>query len=170
MQEPDSILSLYCFASALQWEIEKLIAEAQWDDPDPSTGPPRRLFVPAPVCSKVLQWIHSSKLTCHPGINRTLSFLKGRFSWPTISQDNTAFVLPAPPPPEIRPLIRLHLVFYILCPFHVVLGLTLLWTYWTAPPLRGIHLYSPLWTVFLRLCLCSPVKITFCLIVARFGR
>ncbi|KAK7878028.1 hypothetical protein WMY93_031309 [Mugilogobius chulae] len=81
-----------CMVGAVHWEIEKTVREAQRSQPDPGNGPPNCLFVPDSVRSKVLQWGHSSKLTCHPGFNRTLSFLKQRFWWPTMSQDVRSFV------------------------------------------------------------------------------
>ena len=36
--------------------------------PRPSACPPDRLFVPPDLRSEVLQWAHSTQLTCHPGI------------------------------------------------------------------------------------------------------
>lgn len=33
-----------------------------------------------------------TKLTCHPGFHRTLTFIKQQFWWPTINQDTCAFV------------------------------------------------------------------------------
>lgn len=48
--------------------------------------------VPLSARSQVLQWGHSSKLTCHPGVHRTLSFIKQQFWWPSMSQDTDAFV------------------------------------------------------------------------------
>ena len=41
--------------------------------------PPNLLFVPDAVRSRVLVRVHSSKLTCHPGIARTLDFIRCRF-------------------------------------------------------------------------------------------
>ncbi|KAK7916542.1 hypothetical protein WMY93_012303 [Mugilogobius chulae] len=77
---------------AVGWEIERVVQEAQRTQPDPGNGPPGCLFVPDSVRSKVLQWGHNSKLTCHPGFNRTLSFLRQRFWWPSMSQDTRSFV------------------------------------------------------------------------------
>lgn len=42
--------------------------------------------------SQVLQWEHSSRLTCHPGTGRTLEFIQRRFKWPTIKKDVSTFV------------------------------------------------------------------------------
>ncbi|KAK7922179.1 hypothetical protein WMY93_009081 [Mugilogobius chulae] len=77
---------------AVGWEIERVVQEAQRTQPDPGNGPPGCLFVPDSVRSKVLQWGHNSKLTCHPGFNRTLAFLRQRFWWPSMSQDTRSFV------------------------------------------------------------------------------
>ncbi len=66
--------------------------EAQHTQPDPGNGPPNCVFVPDSVRSQVLQWGHSSRFACHPGIGRTLSLLKRRFWWPTMGADTRAFV------------------------------------------------------------------------------
>lgn len=63
-----------CIVGAMTWDIEKVILEAQKDEPDPGTGPQGRLFVPKFVKGQVLRWTHNSKLTCHPGFTRMLTF------------------------------------------------------------------------------------------------
>lgn len=40
----------------------------------------------------VLQWVHSSHLSCHPGVARTLEVLRGKFWWPTMDSDTWEFV------------------------------------------------------------------------------
>uniref|UniRef100_A0A3B4VHR5 Gypsy retrotransposon integrase-like protein 1 n=1 Tax=Seriola dumerili TaxID=41447 RepID=A0A3B4VHR5_SERDU len=60
--------------------------------PDPKTGPSDKRFVPDAARSQVLQWGHSSRLTCHPGTHRTLLFLQQRFWWPGMARDVRAFV------------------------------------------------------------------------------
>lgn len=77
---------------AMHWEIERIVRDAQRSQPDPGNGPQGCLFVPDSARSNVLQWAHCSKLTCHPGISRTLAFIKQRFWWPSMSQDTRAFV------------------------------------------------------------------------------
>lgn len=76
---PDMILPPYCVITAAHWDIEKVVREAQRTDPDPGNGPPNCLFVPNSARSQVLQWGHSTKLSCHSGILRTLTFIKQRF-------------------------------------------------------------------------------------------
>lgn len=74
-----TILPSTCVVAAAHWEIENLVREAQHIQPDPGNGPQNRLFVPDSVRSQVLQWGHSSKLTCHPVINRTHTFIQEKF-------------------------------------------------------------------------------------------
>lgn len=93
---PDTIVPTSCVVAAVSWEIEGAVREALQAQPDPGNGPPGRLFVPGAVRSRVLQWAHSSTLTCHPGASRTLTFLRRRFWWATMPEDTKAFVLACP--------------------------------------------------------------------------
>ena len=90
--EPETIVPPSCIIAVLTWEIEATVRQAQTTQPDPGTGPPNCLFVPDSVRSQVLQWAHSSRLTCHPGIHWIISFLKRRFWWPTMDTDTRSFV------------------------------------------------------------------------------
>nr|XP_008302615.1 PREDICTED: uncharacterized protein LOC103374318 [Stegastes partitus] len=81
----DPIIPESRFVGAATWEIESVVREVQKESPDPRGGPPDRLFVPPSARSQVLQWGHSSKLTCHPEVNRTLLFLRQWFWWPDMS-------------------------------------------------------------------------------------
>lgn len=49
--------------------------------PAPSACPDGRFYVPEPLRPKVLQWCHSNKLSCHPGIARTKFVLQQCFWW-----------------------------------------------------------------------------------------
>lgn len=71
------------------WEIEAIIQEALRNQPAPDGGPHNRQFVLDEGCSQVLQWVHSSKFSCHPGITPTLSLLKYHFS---MDQDTREYV------------------------------------------------------------------------------
>lgn len=70
---PDIILPSSCVMAAVTWEIESLVREAQYTQPD--NGLLNRLFVPDSVCSQVLQWGHTCLFACHAGIGCTLSLL-----------------------------------------------------------------------------------------------
>ena len=90
--DPENILPPACLIATLTWEIESAVRRAQSQQPDPGTGPPNRLFVPDAVRSRVLLWAHSSRLTCHPGITRTLDFIRRRFWWSSMDADVRAFI------------------------------------------------------------------------------
>uniref|UniRef100_A0AAQ4PE48 Gypsy retrotransposon integrase-like protein 1 n=1 Tax=Gasterosteus aculeatus aculeatus TaxID=481459 RepID=A0AAQ4PE48_GASAC len=90
---PDTILPASCILGAVTWEIERVVHEAQNAQPDPGGGPPNCLFVPAPVRSQVLRWAHESRLSGHPGIRRTIHWLRRKFWWPSLEEDARAYVL-----------------------------------------------------------------------------
>lgn len=87
---PETILPPRLVVGALQWGIEGKVRATLRGDPDPGHGPPGRLFVPEETRPAVLEWGHSSKLTCHPGVARTMSFLRQRFWWPAMGEDTRA--------------------------------------------------------------------------------
>ena len=91
--DPGTILPTSCFIRAATWDIERTVLQAQQQHPPPRSAPTGRLFVPASVRTQVLLWGHSSRLTCHPGVNRTLQFLQQRFWWPGMTQDVRDFVI-----------------------------------------------------------------------------
>lgn len=88
----ETILPSSCVVGAACWEVEKSVQEALANQPTPDGCPPDRLFVPPSAKSIVLQWGHSSKISCHPGFHRTLALLQQRFWWPTMSADTKEFV------------------------------------------------------------------------------
>lgn len=93
----ETILPSTCTIGSLTWRIENEIREAQQAEPDPGTGPPNRLFVPTSVRSRILEWAHTARFSCHPGINRMLHFTKRYFWLPTLQSDIKEYVLGCPP-------------------------------------------------------------------------
>ena len=76
----------------LEWEVVGEVRKALEGCSIPARVPSGRLFVPNPVRSRVLEWGHSSRLACHPGVARTESFLRRYFWWPTLRKDVEGFV------------------------------------------------------------------------------
>ncbi|XP_056132867.1 uncharacterized protein LOC130109929 [Lampris incognitus] len=72
---------------------ETVVKRALRSSPAPSNVPPRRLFVPDSVRSRILKWGHTSQLACHPGVHRTFTFIARRFWWPTMRRDVKEFVM-----------------------------------------------------------------------------
>ena len=90
--KPENILPASCIVAAVSWRVGALVKQAQHTQPDPGNGPPNRLFVPDSARSQVLQWAHTSKITCHPGFQRTLEFLRRKFWWPTMAKGTRAYI------------------------------------------------------------------------------
>lgn len=94
--EPDTILPSRCVLGAVQFEIESAVIAAQSGEAGPSQCPGNRLYVPYSVRPQVLQWGHSTQLSCHPGSRRTQAFIGRRFWWPSMKEDIRSFVQSCP--------------------------------------------------------------------------
>lgn len=73
---------------AASWDIKDSVREAQQLQPTPGGAPPDHLYM---LDSAQLQFLHSTKLACHQGFQRTLVIIKQHFWWPGLSQDTRAF-------------------------------------------------------------------------------
>uniref|UniRef100_A0A3B3HZ14 Gypsy retrotransposon integrase-like protein 1 n=1 Tax=Oryzias latipes TaxID=8090 RepID=A0A3B3HZ14_ORYLA len=81
-----------CIIGALTWDIENRVLQAQGEEPDHAPCPNGTLFVPTSLRSEVISWGHSSRLSCHGGVQRTLHLLRRRFFWPSMEKDVREFV------------------------------------------------------------------------------
>ncbi|KAI3366903.1 hypothetical protein L3Q82_009548, partial [Scortum barcoo] len=91
---PDTIISSSHLIAPLTWEIEERVKAAQEGQPEA-----QRLSPESTLCSSVpavLQWAHSSRLTCHPGTQRTIDLVRQRYWWATVNQDTRGFVKACP--------------------------------------------------------------------------
>lgn len=95
-QTPATILPSACFLGALTWEMESEVRQALDGVEVPEDCPVGRLFVPPHLRGRVVQWAHTSKLACHPGVSRTISFLTQRFWWPTMRREVSEFIAACP--------------------------------------------------------------------------
>lgn len=77
----DPVLHPSCILGAASWLVERV-----WEAQQSAPGPLKQLFISEGVRSDALQWAHASKLTYHPGVNRTLQFLRQRFWWPSMTR------------------------------------------------------------------------------------
>ena len=78
---PVTILPTSFLVASLTWEIRATVRQALVTNPDSGSGPPGCSFVPDCARSQVLQWGHTSLVSCHPGVARTLSLLCTCFWW-----------------------------------------------------------------------------------------
>ena len=90
--EPEPIVPASRIIGVVTMNIEAEVRRAQRADPGTGDCPPHRLFIPQAVRSQVLLWGHTSKFACHPGFQRTLTFLGRRFWWPSMRADVREFV------------------------------------------------------------------------------
>ncbi len=71
-------------------EFRTLAVESGWNDESLLA-----VFING-LSERLLQWGHSSRLSCHPGVARTLAFLRRRFWWPEMRTDVQTFVSACP--------------------------------------------------------------------------
>lgn len=90
------ILSLSCFVGAVTWDIEQKVMVANRDGRIPDGAPPDRLFVPPDLHSQVIHWAHTSLISCHPGVSRTLSVISQCFWWHAMMKVVTEYVAACP--------------------------------------------------------------------------
>uniref|UniRef100_A0A3P9HPM2 Gypsy retrotransposon integrase-like protein 1 n=1 Tax=Oryzias latipes TaxID=8090 RepID=A0A3P9HPM2_ORYLA len=70
----------------------KKITTSQDEEPNHAPGPPGTLYVPTSLRSDVITWGHSSRVSCHAGVHRTLALIRRRFFWPTLDKDVREYV------------------------------------------------------------------------------
>ena len=90
--EPDTILRPEVFINAIEMQIEKTVRNALATEAARSRCPDNKMYAPACTRSEVIQWGHSSRLSGHPGANRTTSFIQRKFWWPEMREDILNFV------------------------------------------------------------------------------
>lgn len=91
-KEPEPILPTSCFVGTVIWDIEEKVKEAIQGLEGPSSCPLGLLWVPQHLQGEVIQWGHSSQLSCHPGIDRTMKFIFQRFWWEPMRPDFSEFI------------------------------------------------------------------------------
>uniref|UniRef100_A0A3B3HIF1 Gypsy retrotransposon integrase-like protein 1 n=1 Tax=Oryzias latipes TaxID=8090 RepID=A0A3B3HIF1_ORYLA len=87
-----TIIPSTCIVGALTWDIENRVLQAQGEEPDHPPCPNGTLFVPTNLRSDVISWGHTSRVSCHGGVRRTLNLLRRRFFWPSMEKDVREFV------------------------------------------------------------------------------
>ena len=83
-KEPEPIRPLNCVVRAVSWQIENQVKHANGGAPPPKGCPENRLFVPVELRPQGIHWAHTSLVTCHPGVRRTMYVISQRFWWPSM--------------------------------------------------------------------------------------
>ncbi|KAL0150461.1 hypothetical protein M9458_054278 [Cirrhinus mrigala] len=88
----EPILSPSIIVAPVQWKITIEISEAHLTDPPPAKCPPNRTYVPQILRQRLLQLVHSTPSSGHPGITATTQLLTNRYWWPSLQTDTISFV------------------------------------------------------------------------------
>ncbi|KAI2650571.1 Transposon Tf2-9 polyprotein [Labeo rohita] len=88
----ETIIPENLLVAPVQWDIITEINLTNEQHPPPPECPPQLTYVPETHREQLLQQVHSTPSSGHPGITATLHLLKNRFWWPTINQDTQTFV------------------------------------------------------------------------------
>uniref|UniRef100_A0A9J7ZVD3 Gypsy retrotransposon integrase-like protein 1 n=1 Tax=Cyprinus carpio carpio TaxID=630221 RepID=A0A9J7ZVD3_CYPCA len=89
---PEPILPPAVLVNPIQWTINQQITNENLQNPAPPGGPEGRLYVPPTHRQPLLDLTHTSPRSGHPGRRRTLSLLKQRYWWPSMSRDVSRYV------------------------------------------------------------------------------
>ncbi len=92
----ESIISPALIAAPIQWDIMTEISEAQTTDPPPAESPPNLTYVPLALRPRVIQLVHSTPSSGHPGIAATIQLLTNCFWWSTLPADTITHIRNCP--------------------------------------------------------------------------
>uniref|UniRef100_A0A673Z7X0 Gypsy retrotransposon integrase-like protein 1 n=1 Tax=Salmo trutta TaxID=8032 RepID=A0A673Z7X0_SALTR len=90
--DPTPILPASCLVAPVVWEVDADIERAVRSEPTPSQCPVGLKYVPLGVRDRLIRWSHTLPSSGHPGVERTVRGLKGRYWWPTLAEDVRRYV------------------------------------------------------------------------------
>lgn len=79
---PPSILPSSVFACPIHWTLDERIAQATLQEPAPEGCPPGQTYIPMSLGKDLLESIHSSLGSGHPGVSQTLFISCNWYWWP----------------------------------------------------------------------------------------
>ncbi len=92
VDNPEPILPPTVFACPIVWNVDAQIRAATLTEPAPPGGPEGKWYVPTTLRLTLLDSIHTSPGSGHPGSQRTLSLLRNRYWWPSMARDVARYV------------------------------------------------------------------------------
>ncbi len=78
--------------SLIQWSIDELLVQTNRSEPALPGGPEGLLYVPPTYRLPLMDSLHTSLGSGHPGSLRTLSLLRRRYWCPTVAQDISRYL------------------------------------------------------------------------------
>ncbi|KAL0162348.1 hypothetical protein M9458_041744, partial [Cirrhinus mrigala] len=85
-------LPAHLIVSPIQWDIDTWIREAILQEPAPPECPEGKIYIPSSQCQHLLDTVHQSPGSGHPGSRRTLSLLQPRYWWSSMNRDVSRYV------------------------------------------------------------------------------
>ncbi|KAK3553547.1 hypothetical protein QTP70_004572 [Hemibagrus guttatus] len=90
--KPDPILPPSIIIAPVTWDLMDEIQREKQGEPTPPGCPPTKHYVPSNLRIRVMQWVHTSLCSGHPGISRTLRLTQNSFWWPSMVKDVATYV------------------------------------------------------------------------------
>ncbi|KAK3556384.1 hypothetical protein QTP70_008001 [Hemibagrus guttatus] len=90
--KPNPILPPSIIIAPVTWDLMDEIQREQQSEPTPTGCPPTKHYVPSNLRIRVMQWVHTSLCSGHPGILRTLRLTQNSFWWPSMVKDVATYV------------------------------------------------------------------------------
>ncbi|KAK3511379.1 hypothetical protein QTP70_005301 [Hemibagrus guttatus] len=94
--QPDLIMPATAVLAPVQWDLIEEIRRANANEPNPAGCPPNKLFMPQQFWSQVMQWVHETSSSGHPGTHRSTQLIRHRFWWPSLGSDVEGYVRQCP--------------------------------------------------------------------------
>ncbi|KAK3512021.1 hypothetical protein QTP70_027617 [Hemibagrus guttatus] len=91
-EEPEPILPPDLFVCPITWSLDDDIRAATEEEPALPGGPDDKVYVPTSLRLSLLDSVHASPGSGHPGRQQTLSLLKERYWWPNMAEDVARFI------------------------------------------------------------------------------
>ncbi|KAI2643793.1 Transposon Tf2-9 polyprotein [Labeo rohita] len=90
--ESEPIIPPDLIVSPIQWDIDTWIQEATLQEPAPPECPEGKIYVPSSQRQRLLDTVHQSPGSGHPGSRRTLSLIQSRYWWSSMNRDVIRYV------------------------------------------------------------------------------
>uniref|UniRef100_A0A8C1SBK1 Gypsy retrotransposon integrase-like protein 1 n=1 Tax=Cyprinus carpio TaxID=7962 RepID=A0A8C1SBK1_CYPCA len=90
--QPESILPPSIIIAPDTLDLMDEIQREQRNEPAPQGCPANKQYVPSRLRLRVMQWVHTSLCSGHPGISHTLHLTQNSFWWPAMVKDVTNYV------------------------------------------------------------------------------
>lgn len=78
------ILTLSVIVAPIRWDIMDKLQREQQTEPAPPECPPDLHYVPRSLRQRIMQRVHRSLSSGHPGIQQTIELLLNSFWWPNL--------------------------------------------------------------------------------------